>query len=48
VPDPDSEAKFGTVLSWTPVNAIAAGKTDLLIAEAERYRQELNRAGPSG
>lgn len=37
IPDPDSEAKFGTTMHWTAVNAIASGKTDLVIQEARRY-----------
>ena len=37
IPDPDSEATFGATLNWTPVNAIAASKTELVIEEAKRY-----------
>ena len=37
VPDPASVKDFGVVLNWTPVNAVAAGKTRLVIDEARRY-----------
>ena len=43
VPDPEASKKFEdaglapVVLHWTPVNAIAAGKTQLVIDEAERF-----------
>jgi len=37
VPDPESEATFGAVLNWTPINAVSSGKTDLVLAEARRH-----------
>jgi hypothetical protein len=43
VPDPDSAKRFeaagllGAPLNWTPINAISAGKTKLVIDEAKRY-----------
>lgn len=43
VPDPEAakmmeEASLvGAPLNWTPINAISAGKTQLVIEEAERY-----------
>jgi hypothetical protein len=44
VPDPEAAKKLedaglvpGGVYNWTPVNAISAGKTQLVIDEAERY-----------
>jgi hypothetical protein len=39
VPDPDPEfvEKFGVVPNWTPINAIASGKTQLVIDEARRF-----------
>ena len=37
VPDPESEAKFGVVMNWTPINAVSSGKTDLVLAEARRF-----------
>ena len=37
IPDPDSEEKFGVVLNWTPINAVSAGKTALVIDEARRF-----------
>ena len=36
IPDPDSAEKFGVVLNWTPINAVSAGKTALVIDEAKR------------
>ena len=36
IPDPQSEETFGVVLNWTPINAVAAGKTALVIDEARR------------
>jgi hypothetical protein len=43
VPDPDAAKQFeaagliGAPLSWTPINAISAGKAQLVIDEARRY-----------
>lgn len=37
VPDPASDERFGVVLKWTPLNAVSAGKTQLVIDEARRY-----------
>ena len=37
VPDPDTEATFGSVLNWTPVNGVGAGKTHLVLDEAKRF-----------
>ena len=43
VPDPEAAKDFeaaglgADVLNWTPVNAVAAGKTQLVIDEARRY-----------
>jgi hypothetical protein len=43
VPDPESAKQFedaglvGTPLNWTPINAISAGKTSLVVDEARRY-----------
>ena len=37
IPDPASEAKWGVVLDWTPINAVIAGRTNLVIEEARRY-----------
>jgi hypothetical protein len=37
VPDPESEAKWGVVLNWTPINAVSAGKTEFVLAEARRF-----------
>jgi hypothetical protein len=43
VPDPDATKQFeaaglvGAPLNWTPINAIAAGKVQLVIDEARRY-----------
>jgi hypothetical protein len=36
IADPEAGGSFGVELKWTPVNAIAAGKTDLVIDEARR------------
>ena len=40
VPDPDTEATFGSVLNWTPVNAVGAGKIHLVLDEAKRFVEE--------
>ena len=43
VPDPEASKQFEdaglvpVVMNWTPVNAISAGKTELVIAEAKRF-----------
>jgi hypothetical protein len=37
IPDPESAEKFGVTMNWTPINAVAAGKTALVIEEARRY-----------
>lgn len=37
VPDPDTVETFGVELVWTPINAVPAGKTGLVIAEAQRF-----------
>ena len=37
VPDPTTVETFGVELVWTPINAVPAGKTDLVIAEARRF-----------
>ena len=52
VPDDASELKAGLeakglvvpTLHWTPINAISAGKTDLVLAEARRFVGD--RSGP--
>lgn len=47
VPEPDAGKQFeaaglvGAPLNWTPINAIAAGKTKLVIDEAKRYVAEI-------
>jgi hypothetical protein len=37
IPDPETAETFGSVMSWTAVNAIAAGRGDLVIDEARRF-----------
>jgi hypothetical protein len=37
ITDPEASGNFGVELKWTPVNAIAAGKTPLVIDEARRF-----------
>jgi hypothetical protein len=43
VPDPDSAKSLEdaglapVVMNWTPINAVTAGKTELVIAEAKRF-----------
>ena len=37
VPDPDTVEEWGFAMHWTGINAIAKGKTHLVIAEAERF-----------
>lgn len=37
VPDPGTVEQFGVELVWTPINAVGAGKTDLVVAEARRF-----------
>ena len=44
VPDPDASEKFAestglipVVMNWTPINAVSAGKINLVIEEAKRY-----------
>ena len=37
IPDPASAEKFGTVLNWTPINAVSAGKIGLVVDEARRF-----------
>ncbi len=37
VPDPEVGELFGVVMKWTPINAVAAGKTTLVIDEARRF-----------
>ena len=43
IPDPDASEKFAdaglipVVLNWTPINAVSAGKINLVIEEAKRY-----------
>jgi hypothetical protein len=37
IPDPELEEKFGVVMYWTPINAVSAGKTALVIDEARRF-----------
>ena len=37
ITDPEASAAFGVELNWTPVNAIGAGKTDLVVDEARRF-----------
>lgn len=44
IPDESTNATLGMTLHWTAVTAIAAGSTELVIAEAHRYVGELDRA----
>ncbi len=43
VPDPEAAKELAgddliaTPMNWTPINAVAAGKIDLVMAEAKRY-----------
>jgi hypothetical protein len=37
VPDPESEEKWSVVLNWTAINAVSAGKTEFVLAEARRF-----------
>lgn len=45
VPDPGSSKRFEdaglvpVVMSWTPINAVSAGKTELVVAEAKRFAE---------
>ena len=43
VPDPDSEERFDVVLNWTPINAVSAGRTELVIEAARRYVEAATR-----
>ena len=43
IPDPDASKEFEAkglipvAMNWTPINAVSAGKTKLVIDEARRY-----------
>ena len=37
VPDPGFQETLGVVLNWTPINAVSAGKTSLVVDEARRF-----------
>ena len=37
VTDPESAEKFGVALTWTPINAVSAGKIGLVLDEARRF-----------
>lgn len=45
VPDPGTSKQcedaglVPVVMNWTPINAVSAGKTDLVIAEAKRFAE---------
>jgi hypothetical protein len=46
IPDPDAAKEFEAkglipvAMNWTPINAVSAGKADLVIGEATRYVAE--------
>ena len=35
--DPEASESFGVEMRWTPINAVANGKGDLVVAEAAGY-----------